>query len=487
MDAYALLGLATDADEIAIKRAYARRLKTTRPDDDPDGFQRLHEAYQHALQRSRARASRDDDTAIVESDWDGAEDADAPALEFRFDQRQLQDLLAGSGDADAPAGPRSTGALSPDPAPAVDTETTASAASRFDFDGFLAEAVQRANNETPAALAAWLAGHAGLYHLRLKQSVGEALFQRIVEDDILLPLDSLSAFGGFFDIETDWLSRRMAVRWAIRREHTAAYDEPRPLAIRQLKREFSPVQAVLMSCIPGISARIARLGERLLADHGDLPAGINPAQVRFFGQLARKDYLGTWRWLPILLRTALIALLGYLLAPLVFAQARDSLATAMWLGGIALVAQLAGRLMTWLHTISIGTAPQARGWRGLLPLWMALAGLALAALLPFELPAYLLVVPAALLHWRRSFDALRFLLGGFAMQPALPAELQALAPAGVLGFAMVPIGLALFDGLHARYHGIPLAAAAGNRWTTIASYGFFVGWLLIRVMQGTAG
>ncbi len=31
-----VLGLGSDPDERAIKRAYAARLKTTRPEDDPD-------------------------------------------------------------------------------------------------------------------------------------------------------------------------------------------------------------------------------------------------------------------------------------------------------------------------------------------------------------------------------------------------------------------------------------------------------------------
>ena len=47
--AFHLLGLAPDADERAIKRAYAARLKTSRPDEDPEGFQRLNQAYQAAL------------------------------------------------------------------------------------------------------------------------------------------------------------------------------------------------------------------------------------------------------------------------------------------------------------------------------------------------------------------------------------------------------------------------------------------------------
>jgi hypothetical protein len=57
--AFAILGLTEDADERAIKRAYASKLKTTRPDQDPEGFQRLHQAYQAALDALRWRQALD--------------------------------------------------------------------------------------------------------------------------------------------------------------------------------------------------------------------------------------------------------------------------------------------------------------------------------------------------------------------------------------------------------------------------------------------
>ncbi len=50
------LGLDAGADERAIKRAYAQRLRAARPDGDPVAFQALHEAYQEALQWVRNRA-----------------------------------------------------------------------------------------------------------------------------------------------------------------------------------------------------------------------------------------------------------------------------------------------------------------------------------------------------------------------------------------------------------------------------------------------
>ena len=48
---FEVLGLdAPPADRRAIKRAYSKMLKVTRPEDDPDGFMRLRDAHDFALQ-----------------------------------------------------------------------------------------------------------------------------------------------------------------------------------------------------------------------------------------------------------------------------------------------------------------------------------------------------------------------------------------------------------------------------------------------------
>lgn len=54
---WAVLELDAGSDERAVKRAYARQLKTTRPDADADAFQRLRTAYEYALNELRHHAT----------------------------------------------------------------------------------------------------------------------------------------------------------------------------------------------------------------------------------------------------------------------------------------------------------------------------------------------------------------------------------------------------------------------------------------------
>lgn len=65
------LGIAPTSDVLAIKRAYAKALKSCRPDDDPQGYQRLREALDWALALARQPAHEDED-----EDEDGDGDGD---------------------------------------------------------------------------------------------------------------------------------------------------------------------------------------------------------------------------------------------------------------------------------------------------------------------------------------------------------------------------------------------------------------------------
>ncbi len=97
MDPWTLLGIAPTADVAAIRRAYARQLKLTRPDEDADSFQRLVSARDAALGDAAAIAdpSPEDDIAparavadridAVNATQDAAEPAevDSPAIVIR--------------------------------------------------------------------------------------------------------------------------------------------------------------------------------------------------------------------------------------------------------------------------------------------------------------------------------------------------------------------------------------------------------------------
>src|SRR5471032_1850427 len=65
MECWTVLQLPDDADERSIKRSYARLLKSCRPDDDAEGFQRLREAYEQALNIARWRAENEEEEAEV--------------------------------------------------------------------------------------------------------------------------------------------------------------------------------------------------------------------------------------------------------------------------------------------------------------------------------------------------------------------------------------------------------------------------------------
>ncbi|QHQ16484.1 J domain-containing protein [Pectobacterium parmentieri] len=57
MNIWQVLGIAPTHDEAEIRRAYAQQLKTHRPDRDPEGYQRLREAFDSAKQQVQGGAT----------------------------------------------------------------------------------------------------------------------------------------------------------------------------------------------------------------------------------------------------------------------------------------------------------------------------------------------------------------------------------------------------------------------------------------------
>ena len=73
MSCWTVLGLSADADVRTIKRQYAVLLKQTRPDDHPEGFQRLRDAYEQALAYKtwqRYEEQDEEQNQDIQESWD---------------------------------------------------------------------------------------------------------------------------------------------------------------------------------------------------------------------------------------------------------------------------------------------------------------------------------------------------------------------------------------------------------------------------------
>ena len=78
---WAILGTEPTGDERALKRAYAKRLKVTRPEDDPAAFQELRDAYEYALRHAHLFAEEFPEAQAAEAETIEAQAPEAPPLE----------------------------------------------------------------------------------------------------------------------------------------------------------------------------------------------------------------------------------------------------------------------------------------------------------------------------------------------------------------------------------------------------------------------
>jgi hypothetical protein len=167
MDPYALLGLAPDADEMAIKRAYAQRLRKTRPDEDPEWFQRLNEAYRAALARSksgqvgpRRGAWNRSVPVLVAAGQTGSQSATASTPIDTGAPREPKVRVV-------PLDPQSEG-----PHPHSPT---------FDPAGFIADFREQCAQGNAQALSRWLNQHPAFWNLPTKHAAGRVLLRALFE------------------------------------------------------------------------------------------------------------------------------------------------------------------------------------------------------------------------------------------------------------------------------------------------------------------
>jgi hypothetical protein len=333
-----LLGLPDDADERAIKRAYAAKLKTTRPDEDPEGFQRLHEAYQAALAWVRSGPHDGDDS---DEDWDDESD---PA-----EDDADEDLGDADSAARAPAHAHMHAASHEDTVrPATQTadplveddagETPSEGAVVFDHDAFFDTCFRLASDGMEGDLRRWLDAQPILWSLAHKAQIGHWLLHAMHHrQPPMAPsrFDLLMDYFGLIDLrngyDTYYLHRmrhRLQIAWELRTsqlralaERTADDGTSVTSAVRQvrrilrdLSRPFDWPRALLPALMPMYPTAVRRFLCRLeLGRLDDLPPPIDPAQVAFWDAASDRSRLTRQRLAVVGSRVAVYAALATLL------------------------------------------------------------------------------------------------------------------------------------------------------------------------------
>lgn len=328
------LGIAIDADERAIKRAYAAKLKTTRPDEDPEGFQRLHEAYQAALAWVRSGPHDDDDA------WADEDDTDVDN-----DEAEVEDNDEDDGD----------GIDAPEPAlgeamwSAQDVSTDADEHERmetaddddavvFDHDGFFDTCFQLAFDGAEGELRRWLDAQPILWSLAHKAQVGHWLLHAMHHRQPPMAasrFDLLMDYFGLIDLrnayDTYYLQRlrhRLQIAWELKTSQlralaertadegtsvTAAVRQVRRI-LRDLSRPFDWPRALLSALMPMYPTAVRRFLYRLdLGQLEQLPPPIEPRQVAFWDAASDRARLTRERLMVVGSRVAAYAALATLL------------------------------------------------------------------------------------------------------------------------------------------------------------------------------
>lgn len=292
-DAFILLGLVPGADASAIKRAYAQRLRKTRPDEDPVAFQALNEAYRRCLEIAAGRGDEDDEGYHLHADEAEAA-ADAP---FVADVPEVRDETATAPVADD-----------------KDDEAPQFVRVRFDVHDFLRELHERAQHDPAPALDAWLRGLEPLYSLELKRALHEPV-AALLADEEPLPPQAMRLIMQFFDLDEvsqgdDWRRRRLAERLHLAQEslaleqEIARYATPREKAVdRLLMRELlGPrhwLRRLFLLLVPLLPSRALHLARTLLADYPNFAGErLSEESVRYWERAADRDSLD-WRRLMV--------------------------------------------------------------------------------------------------------------------------------------------------------------------------------------------
>lgn len=321
-----LLGLGPDADERAIKRAYAARLKTTRPDNDPEGFQALNEAYQAALDwvRSRGNATQVKPMASMpENDIDEDAPAESVGTVTRIlSQDALFSLIGAQHETqqspdqnivsiDAHAHEHAFTHLSENepnggsPA-AVESQTETA---HFDPDTFFEACIAPGVRNRDGELLNWLNAQPALWSLEHKAKIGHWLLRALHKQCPPLEagrFDVIADFFGILELNSGYdahtvqrLRHRLNLTWELHTDQLQALAQRTGVGLNggsvasnmrltkrilnQVRRPLNIAQALFAGLVPTYPTSTLRFLYQLDAGNlDDLPPPINSSQVAFW-------------------------------------------------------------------------------------------------------------------------------------------------------------------------------------------------------------
>jgi len=274
--------LAAAGDERGVKRAYARALKQTRPDEDPAGFQHLHDAYQQALALCRSARERDDEVALEGASLPSVPQHLPASGQILTSPQQPAALARGDGwQPPLPA--------QPDPAAA-------------------ATALLDEGSRTPHLhFRTWLRGYSREWTLDTRDAIGACVLHAMRNDAVAMNEDNLAEVqrlfgwddvsGGVDPRHWQWLVQRAGQAWLqLPAQHTglsalmASYNVSRPTP-RQVRSALDALRTprprwrnLISALHPERARRVVAL-MRVLGCHPDipLPDGIDAGQATFWG------------------------------------------------------------------------------------------------------------------------------------------------------------------------------------------------------------
>lgn len=272
-----VLGLAGDADEREIKRAYARQLKQTRPDEDAEGFQRLHDAYRYALEYVRNRAWRDD----------GEHEAEAAAVPLADAGRAapVAELTSPQTLRDAEVSP-APGAAPIELELAQQSVQAQADDNALDLPAFVDDCIAHLSRDDPTTLRQWLESQPALWSLQMKPHIGRWLLQALDERGTAVSYDNFDVMLRFFDMDhvlsgvDPWFLQSLGARLRLRHELQPGYERElgnriaagTPLherfelvrrAMKQLRKPFTWANALWFALPYGRAPQMRRLVSNL--------------------------------------------------------------------------------------------------------------------------------------------------------------------------------------------------------------------------------